>query len=55
MEPDPEITCPNCGKTDTLCCTDDLGDEGRFYRCHDEAGCGTTFRLHPSGEILDIF
>ena len=55
METDEELTCPVCGRTDFLTRTDDLGDEGYFYRCSPDAGCGATFRLHPTGTILDIF
>ncbi|HVN74095.1 MAG TPA: hypothetical protein VMT44_05835 [Methanoregula sp.] len=55
MTPDDEIVCPQCGRADLLSCTDDLGSEGRFYRCCPKDGCGTTFRLAPDGGIEDIF
>ena len=55
MTSDPEITCPHCGSAENITCTDDLGPEGKFYCCQTDNGCGTTFRLHPSGNIFDIF
>ena len=49
-------TCPVCGKKDHLVCDDDLGDEGMFYSCHEHrGGCGSTFRITPNGECVDIF
>lgn len=42
-------------KKETLICDDDLGDEGMFYSCHEHrGGCGSTFRITPNGECLDI-
>jgi hypothetical protein len=55
MAPDEELTCPICGSADFLTRTDDLGDEGHFYQCCPHEGCGATFRVHPGGDILDIF
>jgi len=49
-------TCPVCGKKDHLVCDDDLGDEGMFFSCHERrGGCGSTFRITPNGECVDIF
>jgi hypothetical protein len=48
--------CPVCGKKDHLVCDEDLGDEGMFYSCHEHrGGCGSTFRIAPNGEYIDIF
>lgn len=50
------IPCPICGKTEHLVCDTDLGEDGRFYSCRErEGGCGSTFRITPEGECLDIF
>jgi len=49
-------TCPVCGKKEHLVRDDDLGDEGMFYCCHEHrGGCGSTFRVTPNGECVDIF
>jgi hypothetical protein len=49
-------TCPVCGKKEHLVRDDDLGDEGMFYCCHEHrGGCGSTFRITPNGECVDIF
>ena len=49
-------TCPVCGKKDHLVCDEDLGEEGMFYICHEQqGGCGSTFRVTPNGECIDIF
>jgi len=48
--------CPVCGKSETLCCDDDLGEEGMFFSCHGHGGgCGSTFRITPDGNYHDIF
>ena len=50
------VVCPLCGKAEHLICDDDLGEEGLFYSCHEhQGGCGSTFRITPSGDIVDIF
>jgi hypothetical protein len=48
--------CPVCGKSETLCCDDDLGVEGMFFSCYGPGGgCGSTFRITPDGTYHDIF
>lgn len=48
--------CPLCRKTESLVRDDDLGNDGRFYSCHEKrGGCGSTFRITPEGECTDIF
>ncbi len=50
------IQCPICGKTEHLVCNDCLGMEERFYSCREHVGgCGSTFRVTPDGECVDIF
>jgi hypothetical protein len=48
--------CPLCGKDHHLVCDDDLGEDGKFYSCQEPlGGCGSTFRITPAGECVDIF
>jgi hypothetical protein len=58
IQPQEKMTliCPVCGKKDHLACDDDLGEDGLFYSCHEHrGGCGSTFRITPNGECVDIF
>lgn len=49
-------TCPVCGKKEYLVSDADLGEDGIFWSCHEHrGGCGSTFRVTPDGDCIDIF
>ena len=50
------VFCPLCGNNEHLVGDEDLGTDGMFYSCRGhEGGCGSTFRVTPDGECVDIF
>lgn len=48
-------SCPICGLTDSLTCAEELGEDGFFYICNGNGGCGTSFIVTHDGECQDFY